>query len=111
MLVSEAMTIARRHLQDLETPYRYEDGDLIAAANAGLAMAYRLRPDLFIGAYTGAPPQVAVTTDVIPLDGLMTNALADYMASWAEIKDDEFTTDGRAEALRRNFIAALAGSG
>lgn len=111
MLVTDAMTIARRHLQDLELPYRYDDGDVLAGLNAGLALAYRVRPDLFIGSYTGVPPQVPAPVGELPLDGIMVNALADYAAGWCELKDDEFVTGPRAELLHKMFLNALGGGG
>lgn len=110
MLLSEAVTDIRGILQDEEVPYRYPDAVLRAGLNDGLSIAYANRPDLFIGAFTG-PPRVTAATGELPFEAMYQPALIRYAAGWAEMRDDEFTTDGRAASLRQEFVAQLRGGG
>lgn len=110
MLLSEAMVDIRSILQDEQTPYRYPDATVRAGLNDGLATAYSMRPDLFIGAFASGPPRVTASTGELPLEPMYQSALVRYAAGWCELRDDEFTTDGRATVLRNEFVARLRGA-
>jgi hypothetical protein len=104
---------AREVLQDVDPPYRYGDTALIDAANLAVQEAWRHRPDLFYGRVsleTGQPAALtALDTTQVPLPNFMDVALLSFVAGYAELRDDQFTVDGRAMALLKNWNAALVG--
>ncbi len=125
-LVDEARVI----LQDVETPYRNSNTELLAILNRGLQELARLRPDAFWEFFSVDdvnPPEV-VNTDPDPEEGdgdedefdidedsqvalsadfnlpmMFYTPLVYWVTSSAELKDDEFTDDGRAGMLMTQF--------
>jgi len=101
-LVSEARGI----LQDRREPYRYSDDDLLNYARDAVVAAFRVRPDLRIG------------VDWLRDDTDFPSVLEDYWApsveyvtAAAELRDDQFSQDGRAAALLQKFRASLMSTG
>jgi len=118
---------ARVILQDSESPERHSDTVLLAKLNRGLQELRRLRPDAFWDFFsvddTFPPEVVAVdpTPDTDPdefdeledgqialsatfnLDLMFYTPLVYWVASSAELVDDEFTNDGRVVLLQNAF--------
>lgn len=118
---------ARVILQDTDSPERHSDTILLAKLNRGLQELARLRPDAFLDYFTGDDilvPRV-VSTDPVPdtdteeldidedeeiassatftLNMMFYTPLVYWVASSAELVDDEFTNDGRVVLLQNNF--------
>jgi len=118
---------ARVILQDTDTPKRHSDTVLLAKLNRGLQELARLRPDAFWEFFQGddiTVPEV-VTIDPDPDDNpdefdpeedgqiglsaefnlpmMFYTPLVYWVASSAELVDDEFTNDGRVVLLQNQF--------
>lgn len=112
--VKDAVNQARALLQDTTSPYRYSDEDLVAYLNNALAEVKRLRPDLFVGGISSASFDYD-TSDItnataLTLDDMYFPSVVDYMASYAEMRDDESVDLGRANALLSIFALRLRGA-
>jgi hypothetical protein len=106
------ITESRELLQDTLAPYRYTDDLLLNMLNRGLQEIARLRPDAFWDTFAGEDivvPEIATgdLPDTFALDMMFFTPLVSFVVAWAEIVDDEFTTDGRAAQLFANFKTGL----
>lgn len=110
---NDIIAAARDLLQDtLSGLYRYSDDSLIRALNLALPEARRIRPDLFFGTLDALPVVTALNL-ATPL------TLADqykmpfvlFVTGFAELRDDQFTNDGRAGTLLARFSTQLQGMG
>jgi hypothetical protein len=70
---------------------RYSDPELLGYANAGIALAYQVRPDLRFGAYGTAFSALALG-DTFPLPFQHEQTIADYATFRAQTKDGEVET-------------------
>ena len=104
---------ARVLLQDTRSPFRYREDTLIWNLNAGLMQARRLRPDLFIGRFGKEDFEYNTTRqdEPFPLPAWYSEAFVEYMVARAELREDEFATDGRAVALMNRFSSKLLAAG
>ena len=104
--VADAIAQAREILLDTDAAsgYRYSDSDLLTYLWDAVQLARSLRPDLYIGQYTVPLPESYSMTDPFPLPGKFFAATSTYIAGRAELRDSEFSLDGRAMA----FISAMA---
>lgn len=118
---------ARVILQDTESPERYSDTVLLAKLNRGLQELARLRPDAFweyfnvddviVPEVVAVDPdpddnpddldededaQIALSAD-FTLSMMFYTPLVYWVASSAELVDDEFTNDGRVVLLQNQF--------
>lgn len=118
---------ARVILQDSESPFRYSNTVLLAKLNRGLQELARLRPDAFWDFFESdditvpeivvidldpdddpeefdpeEDGQVALTED-FGLNMMFYTPLVYWVASSAELVDDEFTNDGRVMTLQNQF--------
>ena len=112
--VKDAVDQARMLLQDTDSNFqRYSDDDLVAYLNNALAEAKRIRPDLFVPSISSASFSFTVSDisagTVISFDDMYFPALVDYMAAYAELRDDEAVDSGRAAGLLQLFSARLRG--
>lgn len=103
---------AREILQDTVDPYRYEDSTLLNILNRGLQELGRIRPDAFWTTFSSDDiviPEVATAdlTTTFPLPMQFFSPLTSFIVAWAEVLDDEFTTDGRAGMLLAQFKAQV----
>lgn len=110
---SDVIALARLTLNDRDADaYRDADDDLLEYVNDGLDHMFEVRPDLFIGAMTGASitegHQLALNAD-LPVPGRYRRVLADYVIFRAEMKDDEYAVSGRAAASLKFFEGRLVG--
>ena len=107
MLVSDVLANVRDILQDNDPQKRYSDDSLIRGLNLAIMEVRRVRPDYFIGTYHQSTVQYSKTTSEIQLPETCFPSLVKYVAGWAELRDDEYTTDGRAAALLQAFATDL----
>lgn len=107
MLISEVITLARDPLNDAAGD-RYTDSQLLQFCRQGLNEARRLRPDLFVGKLS-LNLSALVAADVLPIPDEFAQAIADFIAGRAELRDDEHVNSGRAVALAKLFSQALTG--
>lgn len=111
--IKEMVEDARVLLQDTRSPFRYRQSELVTNLNSALMQARRLRPDLFIGRF--GKEDFAYTADRLeepfPLPAWYSEAFVEYMVGRAELRDDEFTNEGRAIALMNRFSSKLQAMG
>jgi hypothetical protein len=100
--LSAAVTDVRTVLNDTASPHRYADADLERYLVDGISTMFRMRPDLRIGVtWTRESTDIPdVFDDFLPL-------LTEYAAAKAELRDDQFATDGRVVALFQKVRAGL----
>lgn len=96
---------ARVILQD-SSKARYTDAELLTVANYALYSAKRVRPDLFFSSI-GQDQTAVILSDTFPLPTQFQPVVSNYIVSRAELRDDEYSVDGRAAALDAAFRAAL----
>lgn len=106
MLVSELLLTVRDTLQD-DAGDRYSTASLLRALNMGILDMRRSRPDYFIGQYLVATPQVAADTEEVPVPEIAVPGLIAWVAGFAELRDDEYTADGRAKTLLDAYNGSL----
>ena len=106
--VADYVAYARVLLQDqVNSPYRYPDVDLLSALNAAFPEAKKLRPDLFLAGTI--PSFTAVDTTPVPWDPMYSLPLIYFMCGQAQLRDDEATQDQRAAAFLGMFATKLVG--
>lgn len=103
--MQEVVDRARIPLNDADKD-RYSDDDLLGYANAGIARAYEIRPDLKFGAY-GTPFSPLSLSGTFPLSYGKLQTIADYVTFRAETADDEHVNSNRAIAFNAMFEKAL----
>lgn len=81
---------------------RHSDATLLTYLNDGLAEIRALRPDLRLGSFTVATPDVALG-DTFPLPRSFESVAQYYITGRAEMIDDEHATSGRAVAFGKMF--------
>jgi len=96
---------ARVTLNDVDGT-RYTTPQLMQFCNDGIQEAFRLRPDFLLGQYTAADVTY-VETDQIPIPLKFQNLLNFYVVFRAELRDDEYSAESRAGAMRQLFKSEL----
>ena len=117
----DVLTEARVLIQDTD-PTNYRDTDLVLLAklNQALQEIARLRPDAFDTLYSDATvnsggalnvPEITEGTlnGTVGLDMMFYLPLVYFVAASSELKDDEFTNDGRVSVLMAQFRTMLVG--
>jgi hypothetical protein len=107
MLVSDIVAHTRDLLQDWDDDRRYSDASLIRNLNMCLLEIRRVRPDAFIGAYDAPVVQYSKMDSELQLSEMFMPSIVKYVTGMAELRDDEYTTDGRASALLQAFSTDL----
>ena len=87
---------------------RYTDDSLGEWANAGIAHALTVRPDLRFGFYSVLNETELALTDTFPLPYRFLRVVADYVVGRAEAGDDQYATTGRAMAFMQLFEKEVA---
>lgn len=105
--IQDVVDEARVTLQDAAKT-RYSDAQLLRNANAALAEALRLRPDLFFSSLS-APLATYALVDTFPLPAQYLDPVQTFVAGRAELRDDEYAVDGRAAALVSMYKSSLVG--
>ena len=109
--VGEIIDQARALLNDQDDDsYRYTDTVMYSALNKSLSEARRARADLFLSV-DGTPPQFLPedVAEPFPLGDMYVAPIVEYISGYAELRDDEYTVDGRAMALITAFTVAMTG--
>ena len=108
--VQDYVREARTLLQDTVPTYRYSDAELLSALNMGMQTAWKLRPDLFIGA-TNPPYFTTNDTTAVSMDVGYRVPFVYFMVGHAQLRDEEDTQDSRAAAFLGKFTQQLMGLG
>lgn len=85
---------------------RYTTPELLGYANDGVQEGFRLRPDWRLGNYTAAATTYQAS-DTVPFPAGYQMLLSHYVCYRAELRDDEYSQDGRAAALLGRFQTEL----
>jgi len=105
--VEEIINGARRILQDEVEPYRNPTEDLLSFLNNSLYELKRIRPDAWLGQFGVDLPEYQNTpaslAETIPINPIFYQGLIYFVSGYAELKDDEYTVDGRAALLIQAF--------
>lgn len=116
-MVLDLLNRVRQVLQDQDqNNYRYPTSDLIGYLNDAVTEAKRLRPDLFIGQYNtprvfiSSDPTTDYSTVPMPMVDDYFGSLVSYVVGYTEIRDDEFSDDGRAMTFLQSFTQRLIGA-
>lgn len=109
--ISQLAAAVREVIQDRYTPFRYSNSELAISVNEGMAEARRLRPDLFLGALSAGLPYYTANdfAEALPLPDEYFSAMVSYVAGRTNLRDDEFSADGRAAILIGTFAEAMTG--
>lgn len=108
MQVAEIIDAVRDVLQDRDVDdLRYPTDSLVRGLNLAIQQTRMLRPDYFIGTFAAQIPRITDASENLPLPDELLGPFVQYVAGWAEMRDDEFTTDGRAALLLRSFSEQL----
>lgn len=110
--IQSLVTAARSLLHDSEE-IRYTNTDILEGFNQALAIIRRNRPDVFINLY-GEETYDYTTANLaqpFPLDQTLIPGVIGYMAGWCELREDQYTAEGRAAALWARFSTQLMGLG
>ena len=110
--VGDVITAVRGIVQDERTPYRYSNAAIAAYVSEAVSEARRVRPDLFLTTWRQAITfyTAADTATVIPLPDFLFPQVVNYVAGRTDLREDEFSQDGRAMALIGAFGVALKGN-
>ena len=108
--IGQCVAEARTILQDQVTPYRYDDASIYNIFTSAMFEARRLRPDLFLSRLFEDLPlyTVADADKPFPISTLYSVAVINYLVGRAELRDDEFNSDGRANAMLTSLKAQLS---
>jgi hypothetical protein len=96
---------ARVTLNDVDGT-RYTAPQLMQFCNDGIQEIFRIRPDFLLGQYTAADVTY-VESDPIPIPLKFQNLLGFYVVFRAELRDDEYSAESRAGAMRQLFKSEL----
>jgi hypothetical protein len=109
--VANVVESVRGVIQDEKTPFRYSDQQLITSISDGISEARRIRPDLFINVLDGELPLFTTgnMNESIVLPDTYYVPLVNYVAGRTQLRDDQFSQDGRAVLLISSFGTALNG--
>lgn len=113
--VSDYVSDARTLLQDVITPYRYLDAELVIALNVTLIDTRRLRPDLFLGDGTTTTLDDvqsfdAVDTTVVVMDQGFRLAVLYGLLAHAIARDQEDIQDQRSAMFLKMWRDKLMGT-
>ena len=109
--IDDALTDARDILND-SAGDRYTDAQMVSYLNNAISMTKAIRPDAFL--LGEALPEFS-TSDLnsstdFPLPEIFYQSFVYFLAGHAELRDDEFTVDGRAMTLLASYRRNLTGS-
>lgn len=107
-----AITEAREILQDTVEEYRYSDATLLNVLNRALQEVGRIRPDAYWADFATDDieiPEIELADlgDSFQIPMQFFFPIVSFIVAWAEVLDDEFTADGRADLLIKQFKAQV----
>lgn len=120
---------ARNQLQDMIAPYRYTDGQIVAALNHCMDDISRIRPDIFLdlkyqrplrkGDTDDGTPPLYSTTDIafqsddvtyntaagtlVPIPNKYSDPVHWFISGWLQLYDVADTQDQRAQGFMMKF--------
>lgn len=110
--VEQIILGARVILQDEVDPFRYTQDELLSHLNNSLYELKRLRPDAWLSWFGKELPEYTnISADLasqIPINPIFYQQIIYYVAGYAELRDDEYTVDGRAAVLLQAFVANVS---
>lgn len=116
--VGQVISQARILLQDSNNAatggYRHSDNDLAFLVSEAVQEARRLRPDLFITYGLDVAIPVYTSGDLstnLPLPDIYFTPIINLVVGRAQLREDEFSSDGRAATLMTLFSASLTSNG
>ena len=111
--VRQAITTVRGLIQDEGQPFRISNTALASYVSEALGEVRRVRPDLFLYSQREATPFYTVEDldKTLPIPDMYFAPLVNYVAGRSDLREDQFTQDGRAMALINAFAVALRGAG
>lgn len=104
--IQQVVDHARVPLQDV-AKVRYSDAVLLQYHNDAIEIAYKTRPDLFIGNWRALEIRFRTLEEEFPLPSLYRSYVADYIAGRAELVDDEYSESNRAMMFIQSFMLGL----
>lgn len=105
--MQQIVDMARIPLNDTKKA-RYSDSNLLSFTNVAVMRVLELRPDLLFGtAYTIASS--LAMAGIFPLPDRFAQTVADYVGGRAELKDEDASTQARAQVLMSLFTSELFG--
>jgi hypothetical protein len=109
--VADYITDTRNVLQDVISPFRYDDPSLLTAFNVSLLETRRLRADLFMNpTYNGVVPTFQeIDTTKVAIEQPFRLALVFGACAHALARDQEDYQDARATAFMAIFQGMLLG--
>jgi hypothetical protein len=106
--VKDYIDEARVILQDVASPQRYSDAEMIRELNLAILEARRLRPDLFLGYSKKNPyPSFSNLTDVVPFEEFYRQSITYYLIGKCTLRDEEDTDDKRGASFVQKFTGQL----
>ena len=104
--LNDIVTLAKAQMP----PSRVLDEMILRQVIAGLLVAYRSRPDLFVGHFT-SPPSLSMTgASTFPMDDAYAHTVADYAVARCETASEgDVKGSPRAAAFLKLFGAGING--
>jgi hypothetical protein len=96
--VKDVLDQVRDILQDVDAE-RYGDPSLLRILNVWIMEMRRARPDAFVGTFHTPAPTISALADELPFPEQFFLPTVHFVAGTAEMRDDQFTQDGRANTL------------
>ena len=106
--VADYLSMARTLLQDeVDSPYRYSDAELVAHLNVAFLEVRRIRPDAVSDYFRASFPTLSAASpsDAVPMDAQYRMSLVYYITGMAQLRDDEATADTRAVTFLNKFVS------
>jgi hypothetical protein len=107
-VINDSRVLLNDEVSALNPDIRYTEAQLLGYAKSALIEARRVRPDLFLSNLTTSFSSYT-TASTVPIPDEYLIALVDYVVHRAELRDDEFTVDGRSSVLLQKFKSSLLG--
>lgn len=109
--LAQVVEVVRGIVQDSATPFRYSTTSILTAISEAVAEARRIRPDLFVENLLDDSPWYTESNlnDPLPLPTMYFPAVVNFVAGRTQLRDEQFSSDGRAVMLISSFGTALTG--
>jgi hypothetical protein len=114
--VQDYVTKSRTMLQDLISPYRFSDDELVGNLNAAILDTRRIRPDLFYQymttpySKTDLPFFVSSSmSDMVDFEPMYRMALVYHMVGYTQLQNNENVDDQRGMAFMQRWTQILGG--
>jgi hypothetical protein len=100
--VADYISLARTLLMDeVDSPYRYPDAQLVLALNLSLMETKKIRPDLMI--------DKTLPNFTVDIDEMYRVPLVYYICGHAQMRDEEGNQDARAAGFLGLFRSQMGG--